>query len=215
MFPLFIVAGIIPSLTNAALVVAACERLSEGDPTVRSGLRVVWRRLPQLLAWTLLNGLVSLLLQTVLERLKVGGRIAQAIVGLTWALATFFVIPVLLFEPVGPMDAVRRSSHLFRERWGEQVSALGSLGAAMMVIMLPLSLVGVFLIAFSPVIGIAWLVSVFALLMVISGALNGVYMAALYRFAVAGEATGPFSATDLGQAFGPRKQRVRRLIRRR
>ena len=41
------------------------------------------------------------------------------VVGVAWSVATYFVIPVIALEGLGPRDALRRSSALVREKWGE------------------------------------------------------------------------------------------------
>jgi len=213
LFALFIPASIIPATMNAALIAAACERLNGGDPTLRSGLKAAWRKFPQLLAWTLLSAVVGMVLQVLAERLKIAGRLAQLTIGLAWALATFFVVPILLFESAGPVEAIKRSSSLFNETWGEQAALLGSMGLALFVAVLPLTIVGAVAMVISPIVGVIIFVAVFGGLFVASGALNGVYVAALYRYATAGDAPGPFSRDDLSHAFGPKRGRARRLRR--
>ncbi len=209
-FPLMIVGGIVPTFTNAAVVAVAIERLSGREPSLRDGLRTAWRRFPQLLAWTLVNGLVSFGLQTIAERLKIAGPIARVAIGLTWSLATYFVVPVLLFEPVGVADAVRRSAHIFKERWGEGASALGSIGATIVVVSIPVSLIGGVLVAVAPVAGVVWFVSTIAILFVLTGALGTIYTGALYRYAIGSGTSGPFTEQDLAQAFGPKRRTHRR-----
>ena len=202
--PVVVVASVPSTFANAALVAGACQRLSGGDPTITDGLRAAWRRFPQLVGWTLLGGIVGLALQLVAERLKVAGPLVRATLGLAWALATFFVIPVLLFEPVGVTDAVRRSARLFRERWGEQATLMGSVGLVFVLATVPVAIVGLLVAAVSPVAGIAYLVVALAAFFAASGALQGVTVAALYHYAVAGDGAGPFQADDLQRAFGPK-----------
>ena len=49
--------------------------------------------------------------------------------GLGWSLATFLVVPVLVAEGLGPIDAVRRSSQLLKRTWGEQIAGNVGVGA--------------------------------------------------------------------------------------
>jgi hypothetical protein len=108
---------------NAALIAAALERLRGGDPNISSGLRAASAHLPQILAWALISVVVSLLLRALRERGGIGGQIASLIGGVAWGLATFFVIPVLVTEGVGPIEAIKRSSGLLRQTWGRQFAA--------------------------------------------------------------------------------------------
>lgn len=71
---------------------------------------------------------------TALEALlrQVGGQLLASIVGglanFGWSVATFFVVPVIAFEDLGPRDAIRRSSGIVRERWGEGVTGSAAIG---------------------------------------------------------------------------------------
>ena len=203
--PLLVVGSIVPTFTNTALVAAAGQRLDGQDPTLRSSLRVAWRRWPQILGWTLLSGVVALVLQLLVERLKLAGRVAQLTIGLSWALATFFVIPVLVFEPVGVTDAVKRSAELFMERWGEEATLMGGLGVVSVVAVLPLLVIGSVVAPFAPAVGISIMVVGTLAVMIATGALSGVYTTALYRYALDGTASGPFTPASLEASFGQKK----------
>jgi MFS family permease len=225
MYPLFIVGGIPMSFANAAVIGATCQRLSGGDPTVRSALAAAWERRWRLLAWTLVGGAIGMVLQVVLERLKVGGWLAARLLGLAWQLATMFVVPVLMFEDEQTVrGAVSRSAALFKQRWGESVSGQGAMlgvwAVASLVVTFVTTIAGLVLFAISPVLGAIVMIGgmvVFLLAALGFGqALFGVYQAALYHFAVTGEGAGPFTVADLHGAYRPRpeKQGWRRIFRR-
>ena len=44
-------------------------------------------------------------------------------IGGIWSYLTFFVIPILVSENVGPIGAIKRSSGLVRKTWGRQITA--------------------------------------------------------------------------------------------
>ena len=44
-------------------------------------------------------------------------------IGGIWEFLTFFVIPILVSENVGPFGAIKRSSGLVRKTWGRQITA--------------------------------------------------------------------------------------------
>lgn len=212
-FPIIAVVSPIGTFTNAAIIGAATIRLEGGDPTVMDGIRLAAKRLPQLVAWSLFSSVVALFLQLLAERLKIAGRIAQWTIGLAWALATLFVIPVLLYEPEGVEGAIRRSAKLFKDQWGTEAGGMGAIGAALFVVMLPVGVIAGIAIAASggsAAVVIVVLVGFVALLTVGTSALMGVFQAALYRYAVAGEALGPYSTQDLRGAYGPKLGRARR-----
>jgi hypothetical protein len=218
-YPVFLVGGLPVTFANAAVVAATCERLNGGDPTIRSALGQVWRRKWVLLGWSVLGGLVGVVTQAVLERFKVGGRIAVWLVGLAWTLAITFVIPVLMFEERSPVAAVKRSASLFRERWGESVGGQGALVGATGILAIPVVLVGTVVVAVAiallpaavaVVVVVAVLAVTWTLLLGVVGALDAVFKAALYRYAVTGQAVGPFGTDELSDAFRPRRRWFRR-----
>jgi hypothetical protein len=212
-FPILAVVSPIGTFTNAAIVGAATIRLEGGDPTAMDGIRLAAKRLPQLVAWSLFSSVVALFLQLLAERLKIAGRIVQWTIGLAWALATLFVVPVLLYEPEGVEGAIRRSAKLFKEQWGTEASGTGAIAAALLVVLIPVGIIGGIVIAAtggSVAVATVVIVAFFALISVGTSALIAVFQAALYRYAVAGEALGPYTTQDLHDAYGPRLGRGRR-----
>lgn len=41
---------------------------------------------------------------------------------IAWAIVTYFVVPVLVVDGVGPIQAVKRSSAILKRTWGESVA---------------------------------------------------------------------------------------------
>lgn len=191
---------------HAAVVAAAHERLEGGDPTVGSGLRKANQHIGKLFLWSLLVATVNLILQAARERGGALGRIAAGIAGVAWNLATFFVVPNLLFSNDGVGGSLKASGRLFKERWGE--TALGHLGisAAFTVMtiiwvvvagLLTVLLAG--LGAYGLAVGLAILVLGVIVLALVGSVLSAVYKAALYRFAQKGKQEG-FPGFDLQHA---------------
>ncbi len=199
---------------NAALVSAAHERFSGGDPTLASALAGARRRAATILPWALLSASVSLFLRAVAERSGLLGRIVVGIVGMAWSLVTFLVLPVLVVEDVGVGDAVKRSAAMFKRTWGENVIGQGGVGligflamlaAVPVVALLVLSGVGA-LAAVGVVLFVAWA----GLVMVVTTALGGVYQTALYLYASTGELPQGYAPETIRGAFSARPGRARR-----
>ena len=100
---------------------------------------------------------------------------------------------------------------MFKKTWGEQVVGNFGIGAAVTVIALVwtvlsggvvfgMASLGMGMTIFAAV-GI--MVLGFILLALFASALNGIYMAALYRYAMTGDAGG-FDARIMGNAFRPK-----------
>src|SRR5256714_3873088 len=122
---------------NAAVMGAAMIRLNGGDPTVSDGLKVANQNLKRIAGWALMSATVGLVLRAIAERFGVIGRIVAGFAGVAWGIATYLVVPVLIFEKVGPWAAVKRSGSLLRKTWGEAMGGYFSLGAIFILLALP------------------------------------------------------------------------------
>lgn len=109
------------TITSVAIVFAATDRLEGGSPTVKLALGQAWGRRRVIAAWTLLATAVGLVINLLQERLGAVGDVFAFLGGLAWSVATFFVVPVLAYEEVGPIEAVKRSSSVLKERFGTVV----------------------------------------------------------------------------------------------
>ena len=197
---------------NSALVGAALIRLDGGDPTVSDGLAIAGKRMGAILGYAALAATVGMVLRFVSERSGFLGRLVAGLVGMSWNLATYLTVPVLVTKDVGPIDAVKESAALLKRTWGEQVIGNFGLGWAFAMAGISWGLISAGLIAGTasilpagavlPAVGIAVLGFVF--LALFSSALRGVYTAALYRYAVTGE-DGLFDAEIMGNAFRPKR----------
>jgi hypothetical protein len=147
------------------------------------------------------------------------GNIVGGLANATWSVATFFVIPVIALDGLGPIDAVKRSTGVVRERWGEGVVGSATIGGAVFLVAI---VPGAGLIAGGAalagtaaglaVVLIALGVIVLLLAALLQATLSAVFRVALYRFATQGDAPGAFSQDQLAGAFRPKPRRVSRLF---
>jgi hypothetical protein len=128
------------------------------------------------------------------------GRLAISMVGGVWAYMTFFVVPVLVSEGIGPIEAVKRSSGLFRATWGRQVAAGFGFGIVYMLGALVAAAIAAVLFFVHPVLGVAGGAIVFAVALGTVAAMEGIFKAALYEFAM-GESPLGFDRGTLSSAY--------------
>ncbi len=113
-----VVATSVTIIFNVALVFAATDRIEGRTPTVAGSLSQAWGRKGVIFRWAILSAIVGTAIRLLEQRLGLVGRLIGFAGGLAWAVATFLVIPVLAFEDVGPLEAVKRSSSILRARFG-------------------------------------------------------------------------------------------------
>lgn len=187
---------------NAALVAAAMERLRGGDPSVTSGLKAASARIPQILAWAVVVTVVMLILRAIRNRGGIAGQIAAMFGEAAWELASFFAVPFIVEEGVGPFDALRRSASLLRQTWGRQITAGFGFGLLTIVAVVVAVLIGVLLAAIHPFLGLAIGIPLVGLAWATVTALEGIFKAALYDYATGREPHG-FDQASLQNAYHP------------
>ena len=196
---------------NSALLACVMNRFDGKDTTVGAGLRAAAARLPQILGWALLSATVGMVLRALSERAGVVAKIVISLVGFVWTVATYFVVPVLVVEGVGPIEAVKRSAEVIRKTWGESLVTnigLGALSTVVFLIAVIPTIIGVVLTgmqesAVQIIIGGGITVLALILWALISSTLSVILQAALYRYAATGMVPDPFNLPT-GCVFHPR-----------
>jgi hypothetical protein len=214
MFLFYFVCSFIVIFFNAALVFCALEAFAGRTPSLRRGLAAAVGRLPQILAWALVTATVGLILNTLQNTLrdKLGflGSLLGGLLQFAWAVMTYFVVPVLVVDGVGPIEAVKRSSAILKRTWGESVGGEGGLGIISFLFALPafllIAVAGVaasgggaptaMLVVLVPV-----LVLYFVALSVVFTALGTMFRTGAYIYATTGKAPSSMDAALLQGAF--------------
>jgi len=193
----------------AALVAGARERLLGGNPTLGSAFAVATSRLGAIFLWSLLTGTVGLILNAIQQRSGLLGQIVVRAVGMAWQIVTWLAVPVIVVEGTGPITSLKRSAHLFRQTWGENLIGQVGFGLVGFLFMAPGLLVAGILTALVPLLGIAIGIIWIAVVSVVLSTLSGIFRTALYHFA-AGEPVPPeFGQAELAAAFRTRTSKLR------
>jgi hypothetical protein len=192
----------------AALCAGANERLQGRDTTMGHMLSIANTRLHRILPWAVLSATVSIIMEAIEERFGFLGQIIAGLIGAAWNVVTFLSVPIIVFEDLGPIHALKRSGHLLKQTWGENLMAqigLGLIGLLAFIPGIAIGAAGIAVGGAGAVLLIAVAVLYLAIAASILGALSGIYRTALYRYAVDGEVPAAFASTDMEHAFGQRK----------
>jgi Family of unknown function (DUF6159) len=192
----------------AALCAGANERLQGRDTHMGQMLSIANTRLHRILPWAILSATVSIIMEAIEERFGFLGQIVAGVIGAAWNVVTFLSVPIIVFEDLGPINALKRSGHLLKQTWGENLMAQIGLGLIGLLAFLPGIAIGAVGIAVGGA-GAVLLIAVAALWLAVAasvvGALSGIYRTALYRYAIDGQVPEAFATTDMEHAFGQRK----------
>lgn len=190
---------------EGALIAGAYYRMAWGDPTLRSSLSDAWHRLPSLLGWTIINVSIGGILRAIQRRVPCPAALLTWIGAAAWSVATYLTVPAIIIDNLPAGRAVRRSAHLLKSTWGENViahTAFGLLAAAVIIpaMFLPMLLNGMFgagggLLGFILMTG----VTIGAVLMLF--VLNAYYKTALYLYAADEQVADGFRTADMAHWF--------------
>jgi hypothetical protein len=212
---------------NVAFVAMAADVLDGRETSVRRASAAANRRLGCILRWALVATVVGGLIR-LLGRLPGGGLLVllvQWLLGLAWAVATIFVVPVIAFERCGMRQVFDRSVEIIRKRWGETVTVGINAAAIFLLALVPVFMLGALggaLLAGGDTQAGAIVVSLaviaFAVLIVLMATLNQAFVFVLYRFAVDGDVTPPFTEAELHDGLRAKRDhgygRLRRWLHR-
>src|SRR5260221_2999201 len=122
---------------NSALVGAAIMRLRGEEPTLSDGIRMATQNIGGIVGYAAISATVGMVLRSIQSSARSKGivgiivSVVAAGIGFACTIATFLVVPVLVFEKAGPIDVIKRSSQLLKQTWGEQLPGNFAMGTVM------------------------------------------------------------------------------------
>ena len=208
---LYFVSMFLATFFNVAFYHEIIAALNGDTVSLRRGLAAARSRLPAILAWSLMAGLVGWAIRFVEQRLPFGGRIVMALVGLAWSIAAVFAIPVIVREPetTNPIRVLKQSAATLKHAWGEGLAGYVGFSTAVfglvLVSLVPLAAAGLLAYALSN----GWIFAISAALWLIglvglgylSGVARNVFRCVLYQYAVEGVVPEPYNSDLLDQAW--------------
>jgi hypothetical protein len=207
----YLVSMFLATFFNVAFYSEIIAALNGRGVSFRRGLSTARSRLPSILAWSLLAGVVGWLIRSIEERLPWAGKIVTGLIGMAWSIAAVFAIPVIIQEqPMrNPIKILQQSALTLKRTWGEGLIGYLGFSAGSVVIfgcsLVPLLLAGALALLLKSVVlmvvaGVIW---VLGLLIVayVSGVAGHVYRCALYLYATEGVVPEPFNQELLDMAW--------------
>lgn len=186
-FIFYLVSYAITYYFNSAIVACAIYRMKGGDPDLKGGFRVATARFREILGWALVSATVGILFKHVQSKSNGLGTLFAGIAGIAWSVASYLVIPIIVMEKIGPIDALKESSKLVKQTWGEQVIGNIGFGVFFSLILLPIIFIIPMLVISDNVvwylIGISVLVIYITLIALVHTTLLSIFQSALYLYA--------------------------------
>lgn len=167
---------------NMALIHCTHLYFKGEEVSVEKGIRFSMSRIGAIFAWSMFAATVGMVLRILSENLGAVGKIIIGIIGIVWSVATFFVVPVIAYENLGPIDAFKRSADMMRQKWGERIGAGFSFGLISLIGFLVAGF-GLFMVGalFNPILGVFLAVLGILLVAAIMSAARTIFISAVYH----------------------------------
>jgi hypothetical protein len=182
--------------------------------SIRHGVSVACSRWKSVLLWSLMAGIIGLIIRALEERLAFVGRLIAGFIGLAWSVASIFAIPLLARDPSvsNPFAVLSKSADTIKRTWGEMLAGyVGMKGTNILVLCLSILfwlLTGAAAYFVSPwlllLAGVPWLVSLVAY-SYLAGIASRVYLCALYLYASEGAVPAPYDASMMSSGWKLKK----------
>ena len=212
LFGLYLAEYFVIFFFNAALIGAAMIRMDGGNPGVMDGLQIAWSKVGSIFGYALISATVGLFLRTIGRRFGFGGQIVAGLSGIAWSIASSLAVPILVSRDIRPLDAIRESTSLLKRTWGENLIAGASIGLVFKLVFFIVFVLIAFLagtaftreeMTLAAGIGVLGLIAMI-LLGLFQAALQAVFSAALYRYAIDGDDGNGLSSEVLNNVFAPK-----------
>lgn len=205
------------TFSNVCVVYTTKTRLEGGDATFMQSVMFAMSRIHLILMWSAVSATVGLFfraLDLAAERAGLIGKILisilRALLAAAWSIITIFVIPAMVYEGLGPFDAIKKSVDTLKRTWGESLIRHYGLGLVTFLLILPAFLLFLVVSAMSAALGVFAIVLLGLLFVyilavfLVMGVANTVYNTALYAYATQGSAPEGFAPEVLTGAFTPK-----------
>jgi hypothetical protein len=181
LFLFYIVNYFIIVFFNMALVHCTSLYFKGEEVTVQKGIDFSMSRIGSILGWAVFAGIVGGILKIIKENVGSLGKIITGLVGVVWSIATFFVVPVIAYENLGPIAAFKRSAMLMKQKWGESIGAGFSFGLIQLGAVAIIALIAFAVSAINIIAGIVIGVLLLLLVSVVMSTVKTIFISAIYH----------------------------------
>jgi len=206
----YLVTTFVVTLMQAMVTHTVFVRAKSGNASLGESFGAAIRHTPGLFVWSLIQSTVGVILHLITERSQRLGKIVVSMIGVSWAIITYFVVPAIMIDQKKPIPAIKHSAQVFKGTWGETLVTNVSLGLVFllahvfMVVLLVLSIVASMqmdtplIMIVAVIVWVLWLFAAIA----VEHVLRAIVRTLLYLYAVAPETATNFDVELLGLMLG-------------
>jgi len=205
LFAVYMGSTFVASFFTAALMHATRDTFHGDAPSLKRSMGAAWSNVGTLLVWASISAVVGVIIRAIEESSDIAGKIVTVVFSLAWAVITYFVVPVIVFEDLSIRGAFSRSGSLVKGIWGESLGAEAGVSIVMFLLTLVGGLVAAGLFVVLPTETLPGLL-VFGALgggavvlgLLVGYALTGIAKTALYVYGTESEAPRYFEHVEFG-----------------
>ncbi len=208
-FFIYVILFFISYYFQAGLVACAYATMEGEAPSMGYGMKKANTVIGRLFTWAIISAVLGMILQAIESRFPIASRL----IGAAWGIATYFVVPIIVFEDTGAWPSMKRSWQVLKGSWGEALT--GHLATTLIFFLLALLFIPlVILAAMMPNLPLMILFAIIALgylifIILLASAVSTVLRTALYRYTTTGKMNirlpdwFPPPMTTVGQVGSP------------
>jgi len=211
LFFVYLGSTFISTFFAAGLVHETRDAIKHGsEPSLRAGMAGAWEVKEPIFVSSVISATVSIIINMLESSDSLPARILATVFSVGWAILTFFVVPVIVFEKPGVGEMFKRSGETFKQTWGETAISLIGVRLIAFLFVVPFLILGVVLFGASPLAGIGRILIGVLTGFLVGQTLQGIIKTALYIYATEGSRPEEFDNVDFqALADGSRSSRSR------
>jgi hypothetical protein len=197
LFVVYLGSTFISTFFAAGLVHETRDAIKHGsEPSLRAGMAGAWEAKGPIFVWSVISATVSILINMLESSDSLPARILATLFSIGWAVLTFFVVPVIVFEKPGVGEMFKQSGRTFKQTWGETAISLIGVRLIAFLFVVPFLVLGVVLFGTSPLAGIGLILVGVLTGFLVGQTLQGIIKTALYIYATEGSRPEEFDNVD-------------------
>ncbi len=210
---IYLMAMFLLTFVNVAFYHEILQAFSGNAVSLSRGVAFACTKLRAILVWSLLAGVVGLIIRKLEENVGFVGRWVLALVGFAWSVASVFAIPVIVREEQqsDPVAYLKTSASIIKRTWGEGLVGVVSIAAATVLLSLALMTaftVVMFVLPFAIVYAIVGFSALMLILMYLSALMKDIFLCGLYVYATEGVVPGGYDAAVMENAWRVKKRKT-------
>lgn len=197
---------------NVAFYSEIMKAFSGEQVRILRGIAFAATRWRAILVWSLMAGIVGLLIRKLEENIGFIGRWVVGLIGFTWSVASVFVIPVIIREQqqTNPVDYLKTSADIIKRSWGEGLAGMIGISGAIILFMIIATVFSIMLMVAMPMAVLFFAIGLFILILVLSllsSLVKDIFLCGLYVYATEGVVPGDYDQSLMENAWRVKKKK--------